>query len=424
VKLIADAYNKAIELRYSGESEFVSIKGRSCEMIGFRLIGPHNPDRPRAKEKDHRDVGIKMVYDEATDRYANRCVIRHNSIVWFDIGIWDDGFANKLKENTISHFRSNGLRVDNVSSGYSQGNYFTTKRSGTTYAMYIKGTHYESYSDVFAKCHTAIYIDNIKSMTVVGGHFEGPQIYDVYSNDATSTINLTGGRIIGRFRAGASRDQGTRFILDGISSKAKDIAKMTFKNCGKSRFEFRNCRSFDLDNILDLDFVEPEEPNDYRRHKIGVVRWFEKESYIVSTEVISISEIVEDILHNTTLPQYLHHSYGGFRILAAGNKSGINGNKTLKLHIGSSSYTFHPPANNENDWHLDSTVLFRDFNTQRILYRGYDGTTLTQGLNNNDADFFAGPVTVKITGECSNSGDTINQTMWKIDLIPRSEPGH
>ncbi len=106
----------------------------------------------------------------------------------------------------------------------------------------------------------------------------------------------------------------------------------------------------------------------------------------------------------------------GLKILAAGTKTGSNGNKTLKFYFGATSVTFHAAANNTDDWRFEATVLYNGTSAQRISWVGYDGATVRQGYNTSAEDT-TGAVTVKITGECANAGDEIGQKMWLIEHL-------
>ncbi len=107
---------------------------------------------------------------------------------------------------------------------------------------------------------------------------------------------------------------------------------------------------------------------------------------------------------------------GGIKLKAVGTKTGAAGNKTIKLHWGSASWTIHTAANNVNDWRVEADIINITHNTQRINWICYDGTTILQGYETasqetNDA------VTLKLTGECADAGDTITQTMLIVERL-------
>jgi len=125
----------------------------------------------------------------------------------------------------------------------------------------------------------------------------------------------------------------------------------------------------------------------------------------------------EDTLESFTIPGGIIGNVGGVKVVAAGTKTGSNGNKTLKFYLGSSFFTFHAAANNTNDWSLE--VIFSHFNgqtSQRVMWRGYDGTTLLQGFE-SWAEDASGDLLMKITGECADAGDSIRKYIWDVKAI-------
>lgn len=133
---------------------------------------------------------------------------------------------------------------------------------------------------------------------------------------------------------------------------------------------------------------------------------------------VSTAGVGEDDLQSYTVAADTMGFVGGFRIIAAGGKTGAGGNKTLKLHWGAVSYTFHAAANNTNDWRLEITIVNYENNAaiQRISWVGYDGATVLQGYEDGAQDT-TGAITVKITGECINAGDTISQKIWLVERL-------
>jgi len=137
-----------------------------------------------------------------------------------------------------------------------------------------------------------------------------------------------------------------------------------------------------------------------------------------SPQTKDTSGIGEDDLNTYTVQGGSMGGKGGLRIIAAGTKTNSNDNKTLKLHFGGSSYTFHAAANNTNDWRVEAIICNdRDSETvQRISWVGYDGTTILQGFENAAIDTTS-DVTLKITGECAHADDTIRQQIWVVDRL-------
>lgn len=141
--------------------------------------------------------------------------------------------------------------------------------------------------------------------------------------------------------------------------------------------------------------------------------------YDVATNSVSTSSTAEtDLMSTTVIAGSMSNIEGGFRIHAAGTKSGDAGNKTIKFYWGSNAITFHAAANNTNDWRFEATVM----NTtgpsqQRISWIGYDGTTVTQGFEEYGITSAITDIEVKITGETADAGDSITQQQWLVEGI-------
>lgn len=131
---------------------------------------------------------------------------------------------------------------------------------------------------------------------------------------------------------------------------------------------------------------------------------------------VSTSGTGEDDLASTTITGASLGNIGALRITAAGTKTGGGGNKTIKLYFGSASYTFHGAANNTNDWRLTAEIVNTSTAVQRISWQGWDGATPLQGYETSTENT-AADVTLKLTGECADGGDTITQTMWTVERI-------
>ena len=123
----------------------------------------------------------------------------------------------------------------------------------------------------------------------------------------------------------------------------------------------------------------------------------------------------EDVLRTITIPAGMMESISGFKVFAAGTKTGAGGNKTLKFHFGATAVTFHVAANNTNAWRFEAFVYNTGAtNTQGISWVGWDGATMLQGYDTAAIDTTAA-VIMKITGECANAGDAILQKLWLVE---------
>ena len=131
----------------------------------------------------------------------------------------------------------------------------------------------------------------------------------------------------------------------------------------------------------------------------------------LSVENVSTSGTGEDDLSTTTIPVNFYQNHRGITVLAAGVKANSNGNKTIKFYFGATTFTVFPATNDTADWAFEATILFEDYNSQRIYWMG--GGSVEQ-YHVGTEDMSAGSVEIKITGECANAGDTVTQTMWLL----------
>ena len=131
---------------------------------------------------------------------------------------------------------------------------------------------------------------------------------------------------------------------------------------------------------------------------------------------VATSGTGEDDLATLTVTQNSMGATGGLRITAAGTKTGGNGNKTIKLYWGSSGWEFNAAANDTNDWRVEAEIFNTAVNAQRISWQGWNGATPLQGYE-TETEVTTADVTLKITGECADGGDTITQTMWIVERL-------
>ncbi len=128
----------------------------------------------------------------------------------------------------------------------------------------------------------------------------------------------------------------------------------------------------------------------------------------------STSGTGEDDLKTQSISANKLGTTGGVKILAAGTKTGSNGNKTIKLYFGTTSWTMCAAANNTNDWRVEAEICNTATNAQRASWIGWDGATPLQGYETATIDTTAA-ITLKITGECADPNDVVTQTMWLIE---------
>ncbi len=146
---------------------------------------------------------------------------------------------------------------------------------------------------------------------------------------------------------------------------------------------------------------------------------FPQATYKLFTSVSS-SGTGEDTLMTVTIPAGALRVNGGVRITAAGTKTNLNGNKTLKMYFGTKSWTFGTATNDANDWRCEAMVFNAGAtNTQRVTWIGSHDSTLIPPLSGYETatEDTTADVIIKCTGECANASDTITQTMLIVELI-------
>ena len=130
---------------------------------------------------------------------------------------------------------------------------------------------------------------------------------------------------------------------------------------------------------------------------------------------ISSSGTGEDSLVSWGLPANTLTIYNKVVIRVAGTITGANGNKTIKVKWGSTILTTYPAANATADWSAEVVVYQTSTAAlQRIVHRGFSGTTLVaQGYDTATEDTTA-EVTIAVTGECANINDVITKTIFEV----------
>lgn len=124
----------------------------------------------------------------------------------------------------------------------------------------------------------------------------------------------------------------------------------------------------------------------------------------------------EDNLAVKTIGSGVMGATSGIHIVAAGTKTNANGNKTLKLYFGATSWTFHAASNDEANWFVEAWIFNITASTQKVtIIASGTGTASTE--SSTSAIDTAANVTVRITGECASSSDVITQTLWFMERL-------
>lgn len=133
---------------------------------------------------------------------------------------------------------------------------------------------------------------------------------------------------------------------------------------------------------------------------------------------VSTSGTGEDSLASITLKGGTLNSKDAIIIKVAGTITGGAGDHTIKVKFGSTEITTYPASNATDDWYAEVYVYpANSTSAQRIQHRGYSGTTLVAQGYDTAAEDTTADVTISVTGECSNAGDTISRTMFMVEPI-------
>jgi len=124
----------------------------------------------------------------------------------------------------------------------------------------------------------------------------------------------------------------------------------------------------------------------------------------------------EDILGSTVIQGDTVGIKQTIHVVAAGQITGANGNKTVKFYFGAYSFTVHPAANDTEDWRCYVTIQRSASAVQRITCLGIHGTTVVHESSTDGSEDMTGDVTMKVTGECADAGDTITSKIWDVRI--------
>lgn len=262
----------------------------------------------------------------------------------------------------------------------------------------------------------------------VSGHgHESGAIYSAYSTSPIISNNqIYNPGAYGIYLVGSSNFSVTGNIIDGMKADHA-TASISVDNVGTPSGIIAN-------NIIDCNGVAPyginngytttyaditisgnqvKNPLTLAYKGFYATNW---DRYISNSDG-STSAAGEDELKSRILYQDQFADLKGLRIIAAGTKTNSNGNKTLKLYLGSSSFTFNAAANDTNDWRVEATIWFTGAATQRVTWLGWNGATPLQGYEAWTEDISAGALTLKLTGECAHSNDVITQTIFEVTRL-------
>lgn len=126
----------------------------------------------------------------------------------------------------------------------------------------------------------------------------------------------------------------------------------------------------------------------------------------------------EDDLASTTIEANILGTNKGIDFFATGNIANENsGDKTLNLYFGSSFDDTVFVTSDGPDWYIAGKIFNTAVAAQRIFWIvQLEGSTpsikYTTATEDSTTDLI-----LKLTGECSDAGDTLQQKMWEVRLI-------
>jgi parallel beta-helix repeat protein len=238
--------------------------------------------------------------------------------------------------------------------------------------------------------HTSNYVATQgEDITIVGNTIHnnqaGPGIYVMYAKNGV----VSGNTIIDSYLAGIRFEYSDFFNVHGNLIKNANTSDSAGHFYGVS--EHSSCSNITINGRIEVDSS--------------------------ATTTVGAGE---DDLKSFTIPQETYNDWRGMRVIAGGLKYGAGGDKTIKFYIGASVLTFHVAANDTNDWQFVADIPFYLTNTAndafRFTWKGYNGTTLTQGYEAWAVDTTTASATMKITGECASAADSIVQNILIIDF--------
>jgi len=137
----------------------------------------------------------------------------------------------------------------------------------------------------------------------------------------------------------------------------------------------------------------------------------------VNYTAVSTSGTGEQNLITYTIKQNTMPTNGCLSFSMAGTKTNVNGDKTIKLYLGSSSVTVHPAVNDTRDWLVQGDIILPGSATaQRVTWQCIVGDAgAVSGWESWIEDLSAGDVILKLTGECAHASDIITQHTLRIN---------
>jgi hypothetical protein len=346
---------------------------------------------------------VALVLDGNSRYYLDNVVIQNVGGACLKI---DPQYA-KLVRSQFNNSGGDLIRVQNAGGAFTIDSCYLTGAVNNGIDFDANATNMSIRDSNIEACDYGIYMGATAAVVLFldSCHLEANATADVRTGSGCDSLNATCTRF------GSS----TPGRCDTNIKIANAATHLIFDSC-----KWRGADTYCIDADTAANITMRGNNQGFDKSKVngsGIFHW--PEIYLngeIATSTVSTSGTGEDDLHSIDIPQYSHNVHRTIKLIAAGTKTGSNGTKTISLHWGSVSYQVCAAANNTNGWRVEATITIRDNNSQVITWKGYDGNTLLQGYEAGTQDLAAGSVTLKLTGECADAGDQINNQLWNVQV--------
>lgn len=337
--------------------------------------------------------------------------VRMNAVKGNGLEITNNTFEGRLVNVDIrneSELLGYGIYLNNAGGDISSINIFGCHTSGYYHGVYVPSpvSDIQIYGGTYILAQReGINLANNQGQGVFGAHVENNWVSAASIATGEAGLKMVGKGVISGVSGTTSATGKQRYIVHTYPSTDNVITVTGGYGLGSTVYYLYNSGP---------GYVELQgNQTYYSLYGAGVIRRRGQDKQICTTT--STSGTGEDDLKTYTIAANSMGMYGCVKILAAGTKTGSANNKTIKLYFGATAFTVSPAANDTNDWRVEATICNQWVtNAQRISWVAFNGNTPTQDYNTASIDTTAA-VTVKLTGECADAGDVINQTMWVVE---------
>lgn len=132
---------------------------------------------------------------------------------------------------------------------------------------------------------------------------------------------------------------------------------------------------------------------------------------------VSTSGVGEDNLHVApTMQANKLRTTSRIVIEARGTITGVAGTHTVKFYLGTHTYTIRSATATAGSWWFKGEIQITGAATQLMVGEWWDADGSTFVEDNTGIQAISGALAAYFTGECSNAGDTITQTVSRIGI--------